>query len=1009
MFHYFLEVSIAWFVFYSIYFLFLRNETFFSSNRWYLIHTLWIGVLIPLIRKIPINSTSGTGVNLEAFDYINTTTLAISSAVETAPVDSEFDLFSILTTVYCIGLIVGFTRMFMGLKKIHNIWRAGTKIKYPDFTLVKSNKVQLPFSFVKFVFINEQFLQKTSFRDILNHEILHIKAKHTYDVLALHTLVNIFWWNPIIYFYKKSIKETHEYMADAYALSASDKKNYGQILLGQSSSGIELALTHQFFNSHLKKRINMMYKEQSALYKWGKYLLVLPMIICMALLFSSNKIVNETDPPQELIDQLSRITEPENFRNLLHSRDVIDKLSKDETVLQQHAKLIEAFPDYESLITSEIEKAGLNVGRIINITPNEHGKYCMGSSPMPKSLQSFDKQDSVIHYEKGTKITYGADEAQILKNDTGLIHLKGNAYVNYNDGTITADHIILDLNIHSIKANGNAVYSDQEAKENSIPTDNQPLIVIDGKIVPENSGVQLSVISPDNIAHIKVLKGPEAITQYGERGANGVLLITLKDGAKALGLESDDTILSGSIQKFPIQITASKLDSLTPPDAPDGPPFPPNPYDVLDEMDSSKVPLVFVNGEKIDLPYRNSYDPGVRHDWIIMDKERGLEEYGNAARNGVWIVNYAEDDLRKLKSIKLSSPSQDEKIFKVVEEMPRFPGCEDLKGTSKEIEECSKNELLDYLYTNLVYPEEARNTKVEGMVVVQFIIEKDGSLTNIKCVRNVGAGCDDEAKRVMHKMAKEKVWRAGHQRGKPVRVLYTLPVKFKLDSDNAVEENKAANSQLPRKSHIQHIHNSGFDRKIVYYNTRGIDKLDFEKKIKSSVAFELCINKTGIVTYAELIDDKTTLDLESEMQKSLLKAVYSYKFAPDENAPNDECKELIIYFGEPNKMKPSGKKAIKTGELETGDIKDGQPILKIMGNPARDRLAYTYVTQIPFETTAVVTQVNGTSVTTINSKDLGNKIGSNLYEIDLSAYTPGVYNLSLIQGAIVTTQSFVVQ
>jgi len=123
----------------------------------------------------------------------------------------------------------------------------------------------------------------------------------------------------------------------------------------------------------------------------------------------------------------------------------------------------------------------------------------------------------------------------------------------------------------------------------------------------------------------------------------------------------------------------------------------------------------------------------------------------------------------------------EEEIFKVVEQMPRFPGCED-KGTEKEKEDCAKTKMLEYIYKNLKYPAIARENGVEGQVVLQFVVDKDGSITDTKIVRDIGAGCGSAAESVVNGMNNMgQKWVPGKQRGRPVRVLYTLPVKFKLE------------------------------------------------------------------------------------------------------------------------------------------------------------------------------------------------------------------------------------
>ena len=105
----------------------------------------------------------------------------------------------------------------------------------------------------------------------------------------------------------------------------------------------------------------------------------------------------------------------------------------------------------------------------------------------------------------------------------------------------------------------------------------------------------------------------------------------------------------------------------------------------------------------------------------------------------------------------------EQEIFQIVEEMPAFPG-----GEAK---------LMEYVGKNIKYPQIARETGIQGRVFIGFVVEPDGSVSNVKLLRGIGGGCDEEAMRVVKSMPK---WKPGKQRGKAVRVSYMLPVNFKL-------------------------------------------------------------------------------------------------------------------------------------------------------------------------------------------------------------------------------------
>lgn len=107
--------------------------------------------------------------------------------------------------------------------------------------------------------------------------------------------------------------------------------------------------------------------------------------------------------------------------------------------------------------------------------------------------------------------------------------------------------------------------------------------------------------------------------------------------------------------------------------------------------------------------------------------------------------------------------AEEAQIFMVVESMPEYPGGEPA--------------LYSYLAENIKYPQMAKESGIQGRVFVTFVVERDGSVTDVRVLRGIGGGCDEEAIRVVDGMPK---WTPGKQRGKSVRVQYNLPVKFTL-------------------------------------------------------------------------------------------------------------------------------------------------------------------------------------------------------------------------------------
>jgi len=119
-------------------------------------------------------------------------------------------------------------------------------------------------------------------------------------------------------------------------------------------------------------------------------------------------------------------------------------------------------------------------------------------------------------------------------------------------------------------------------------------------------------------------------------------------------------------------------------------------------------------------------------------------------------------------------------VYMKAEEMPRFPGCEDVGDLEKRYP-CAQKRMLQFIYKNIKYPAIARESNIQGSVVLQFNVSSTGSIEDISVVRGIGGGCDEECIRVVNLMNNPRLkWTPGKIDGKPVKVKFTLPIKFKL-------------------------------------------------------------------------------------------------------------------------------------------------------------------------------------------------------------------------------------
>lgn len=137
----------------------------------------------------------------------------------------------------------------------------------------------------------------------------------------------------------------------------------------------------------------------------------------------------------------------------------------------------------------------------------------------------------------------------------------------------------------------------------------------------------------------------------------------------------------------------------------------------------------------------------------------------------------------ELNEVKIKVEPEEEKIFKVVKDLPRFPGCEGQGKSKQELKECSETEMLKFIYSNIKYPAKARENNTQGRVILKFMVDHSGTVKNVEILRDIGDGCGEEAKRVILSMNNmPQKWIPGKARGPIVKAYFTIPVSFRLTS-----------------------------------------------------------------------------------------------------------------------------------------------------------------------------------------------------------------------------------
>ncbi|MCF0051047.1 TonB-dependent receptor plug domain-containing protein [Dyadobacter sp. LJ53] len=285
---YLAKVNLYWVLFYLTYRLLLCNHTFFHWNRIYLIGSLLIAFLLPLVTFPEAIVTSQPAIYAAA---------SLPYMAATEPVSLLSDWISILLnllavgSLYLLSVFIKSIRAVVMMIKQHDV----LDMDRLQLVLLPHNDVG-SFSFFKWLVMNRRDYEQ-NFEPILRHESVHIHQMHSLDILFIELLKIAFWFNPVLWFYKRSLQEVHEYLADEHA---PDRDGYARFLVAYAFNAPAAALTNHFFNGPLlKSRIKMIYKNRNAEWLRSKYFIVLP-LVCIVLVTTAAR--------ERIIESIEKIT-----------------------------------------------------------------------------------------------------------------------------------------------------------------------------------------------------------------------------------------------------------------------------------------------------------------------------------------------------------------------------------------------------------------------------------------------------------------------------------------------------------------------------------------------------------------------------------------------------------------------------------------------------------------------------------------------------------------------------
>jgi hypothetical protein len=284
---YILKLSVSLAVVFLFYHFILRKLTFYNQNRWYLLGYTMLSFIIPFINVAALLQKNNWHGN-EVINWVPVFQAnAMARLVQTNA--TALSVWDVLIIIIAAGVLVMLCRLIIHVFSFRKMLGKAQSVTTNGMSLYQVNENIIPFSFGNAIFINCHLHTETELQGIIRHEFVHVKQRHSIDVIWAELLCAVNWYNPFVWLLKKSIRQNLEFIADNKVLeNGIDKKEYQYLLLKVIGNN-QYSIANQFNFSSLKKRIAMMNKTKSAKRQLIRLLFLLPATVVLLLAFRSNR------------------------------------------------------------------------------------------------------------------------------------------------------------------------------------------------------------------------------------------------------------------------------------------------------------------------------------------------------------------------------------------------------------------------------------------------------------------------------------------------------------------------------------------------------------------------------------------------------------------------------------------------------------------------------------------------------------------------------------------------
>ncbi|MEY8869168.1 M56 family metallopeptidase [Meridianimaribacter flavus] len=611
---YLLKSSAIIILFYLCYKLFLQRETFFTSNRWFLITGLFTAITIPFI-VIPV---------YVEYTPVTQNFIAVGKIIETQQTEQAFNYMQLLPLAYSIGVVVLLLKFGIELFSLFSLLKKNSLEKIENHYYIKTSKSIAPFSFFNYIVYNPSHFNPEELKHIINHEKVHSKQFHSIDIIITHLATILFWFNPFMWLYKKALQQNLEFIADQEAQHVSScEKSYQMLLVKASTNSNQLALANNFYTSLIKKRIVMLHKSKSNKLRAWKYILILPALALFLMSFNTKTVYIEKVIPIETpiidyatVEGLDATEQPKIATTQKQTKAITTtakgtSTKKAATVKSKTAKSTTSIlADTEMfLITKDFTDADFD-----NLKSKLESN---GASVKFKGIKR----------NKSNEITAIKIDIE-YKNSNANYHVKGDEpiadikIVLDEDGkSVAIGHVENSLkNIHFVSDDGKVKFSQNNGNNVVFISKDDDNVHVDKKVIVKQNVKTTTNGKSNTVIEIKTDDDNVQVIELNEDTDNEENVFVVKKDKDNVWVTKDvKTIVLTDEDGKDVEIIASENGN--------------NSFAY-----SNGNPLFILDGKEISRKELKDIDPKTIKEVEVLKGEKAVEKYGDKAKDGVVII-----------------------------------------------------------------------------------------------------------------------------------------------------------------------------------------------------------------------------------------------------------------------------------------------------------------------------------------------------------------------------------